>query len=235
MWGQMKKHKPAQSNGKVAVAYLRVSTEDQNLGASAQRASIERWATANGVTVAAWFSDHGVSGATPVADRPALLDALAALTQHGAGVLVVAKRDRLARDVLVAAIADGQVKAAGAMIVSAAGEGDGNTPEAKLMRDIVNAIAEWERATIAARTRAALAVKKSRGERVGGIPYGKRADESTKILLDAPDECETIALARGLAADGCRIAEIGRLLTAGKRFPRQGRHWSHRQIVTMLA
>src|SRR5215831_17616573 len=89
-------------NSSLAVAYSRVSTEDQNLGPEAQRAAIEAWAARHGVAVVSWHHDHGVSGATPAAERPALLEALAAVRAHGAGVLVALKRDRIARDVAVA-------------------------------------------------------------------------------------------------------------------------------------
>src|SRR5678816_2395195 len=98
----MKRATPTTSPA-VAVAYLRVSTEDQNLGPAAQRATITAWAARQGVQVAAWFTDQGVSGGKPVEDRPALLAALEALRVHGAGLLVAGKRDRIARDVVVAA------------------------------------------------------------------------------------------------------------------------------------
>ena len=45
---------------KNAIAYLRVSTEDQNLGPEAQAASIEKWCATNGVTLVATFQDQGV-------------------------------------------------------------------------------------------------------------------------------------------------------------------------------
>jgi len=44
-----------------AVAYLRVSTEDQALGPEAQRASIEAWAARQGIEVATWHTDQGIS------------------------------------------------------------------------------------------------------------------------------------------------------------------------------
>jgi len=44
-------------NARLAVAYLRVSTEDQKLGPEAQRAAIEPWAAREGVQVAAWHVD----------------------------------------------------------------------------------------------------------------------------------------------------------------------------------
>src|ERR1700678_4160173 len=109
----------------LAIAYLRVSTEEQRLGPEAQRASIEAWAAREGVQVVAWHVDQGVCSVTPIEGRPALLEAIAALRTHGAGVLVVAKRDRIARDVVIGATVGRAVQAAGAALVSAMGEGNG--------------------------------------------------------------------------------------------------------------
>ena len=61
----------------------------------------------------------------------------------------------------------------GAKVVAADGVGNGDQPENLLMRRMVDAFAGFERRVIGARTKAALAVKKARGERVGGIPYGE--------------------------------------------------------------
>src|SRR5689334_18053073 len=108
-------------NSRLAVAYLRASTEDQKLGPEAQRAAIETWAAREGIEVAAWYVDAGVSGGSALDARPALGAALAALRGMGAGVLFVAKRDRLARDVAVAAMIEKATIAAGAKVVSADG------------------------------------------------------------------------------------------------------------------
>ena len=43
----------------LAVAYLRVSTDDQKLGPEIQRDQIGRWAAANGVAVLSWHFDEG--------------------------------------------------------------------------------------------------------------------------------------------------------------------------------
>ena len=100
----------------VAVAYIRVSKDDQKLGPDAQRASIEAWAAREGVQVAAWHVDQGVCSVTPIDQRPALVAALASLREHGAGVLVVAKRDRIARDVVLTAGVERAAAAAGAVV-----------------------------------------------------------------------------------------------------------------------
>ena len=201
-----KKSRPVVDSSKV-VAYIRVSTEDQHLGPEAQIAAINVWATRQNVTVVAVHRDLGVSGATPLADCPGLMAALNDLSVHSAGMLVVAKRDRLARDVMKAAMVEASAEKVGARVVSAAGEGDGTDPAAQLMRTIVDAFAQYERAMIAARTRAALAVKKMKGERTGGIPYGFAVDADGRLISN-DDERKAIALARKLSSQGMSLRAI---------------------------
>jgi DNA invertase Pin-like site-specific DNA recombinase len=200
------------------VAYLRVSTDDQRLGMAAQRDAIAAWAVQGGVTVAAWCPDQGVSGAAPLEARPGLLDALEALRSHRAGVLVVARRDRLARDVAVAAIVERVAAQAGARVVSAAGEGTDAAPQDPagiLVRGMMDLLAQYERALIALRIRAALRAKRARGERAGAVPWGYTAD-ATGRLAPAAGEQHVTARVRELRAAGLsQRAIVARLAAEG--------------------
>src|SRR5262249_32110085 len=118
----------AVANSTLAVAYLRASKHEQRLSPDAQRAAIESWAARERVRVAAWCIDHGMRGIRPLEQRPALCAALNAVRQHKASVIVVAKRDRIARDVVLAASVERAVTLAGAPVVSASGEGNGDSP-----------------------------------------------------------------------------------------------------------
>lgn len=157
-----------------AVLYCRVSTSEQSasgLGLEAQLHAMHQHCARHGWQVAATFTDAGVSGAAPLDKRPALLDAVNAVTRGG--VLLVMKRDRLARDVVACAVVERMVQKRGGRVVSVAGEGtDDDDPTSVLLRRIVDAFGEHERLVIAARTRAALQAKKRRGERAGRVPYG---------------------------------------------------------------
>lgn len=154
-----------------AIAYLRVSTDRQTesgLGLEAQQAAITAAAARLGTAIAQSFTDAGVSGGAALDDRPGLMAAVQALRRGD--VLVCAKRDRLGRDVLNVAMLERLVQRKGARIVSAAGEGtDGTAPADVLMRQMLDAFAQFERALIATRTKAALAAKRRRGERVSRI------------------------------------------------------------------
>ena len=106
-----------------AVGYIRVSTEEQVLGPDAQRVALEQWAVARQVELLAVFEDRGVSGATPLDRRPGLLAALECMAKSRAGWLVAAKRDRFARDVIIAAQLERLVGRDGGQLVSADGAG----------------------------------------------------------------------------------------------------------------
>ncbi|MBN1773173.1 MAG: recombinase family protein [Deltaproteobacteria bacterium] len=220
---------------KRAIGYLRVSSDDQALGPDAQRAALERWARAQGVELVAVHADLGVSGGAELDKRPGLLAALADLSTNGAGLLLVAKRDRLARDVVVAGMVERLVERAGARVTSADGAGNGDGPEAALLRGIMDVFAQYERALIRARTRAALAVKRGRGERLGGdLPYGYHAAQDGVHLESDDDEQRVIAAARDLRAEGLSLRAIGAALEARGLLPRSGRRWHPETVRALL-
>lgn len=203
---------------KTAVAYLRVSTDDQLLGIEAQRAALEAWALAHGVTIVAWHTDHGVSGAAPADERPGLMAALVDLTALAAGLLLVARRDRIARDVLIALTLERIVSRAGARIVSVDGTGNGDSPADAFMRTVIDAAAAYERDLIRARTKAALAVKKARGEHVGKAPYGYAYNHASKALEPNAAEQALVTRASELRSAGLTYqAVVDTLTTEGYR------------------
>jgi len=218
-----------------AIGYLRVSTDRQELGPEAQRAAIEAWAAANGVAVIAWHCDAGVSGGSDLAERPALIAALGEMRAAGAGVLVVGKRDRLARDTVVAGLIERAVAQCGGAVVSADGVGNGSDPAAQFMRSIIDAAAQYERGLIRARTRAALAAKKAKGERTGSVPFGKRLAADGVHLVDDAAEQEAIAIVRALRADGMSLRDIAAALESRGISARNGKGFDAKQIQRMLA
>jgi DNA invertase Pin-like site-specific DNA recombinase len=216
--------KKSASNPKVAIGYCRASTSDQSNGLQAQRDAIDRWASTHGVTIVAWFFDEGVSGGARLDERLGLMDALAALKTHNAGKLLCARRDRVARDVSIAAAIEKLCREASAAVVTADGIDASDSPEAALVRTILDAMSAYERALIRARTRAALRVKKSRGELVGSVPFGFTANDQRKLVPCAGEQA-ALQRMRELAAQGRSQPEICRALTAEGHRPR-GKQWN---------
>ncbi|MCK9463507.1 MAG: recombinase family protein [Proteobacteria bacterium] len=216
------------------IGYLRVSTDAQDLGPVAQRSALEAWCAARGASLVAVFEDKGISGGAELDKRPGLLGALSAVKAHGAGLLLVAKRDRLARDVVVAAMIERVIRRHGADVVAADGVGNGDGPADEFMRTVIDGAAQYERALIRARTRAALAVKRSRGEKTGGsVPFGFRLEKDGVHLVADDGEQTVIAVVRQLRVDGLSIRGIVERLNAdGVRG--RGSRWHKTSVVRLL-
>ena len=145
-----------------AVAYLRVSTQRQQrsgLGIEAQRAAIERFAAAEGLSIISEYVEAETGkGADALDRRPQLAAALAAARAARCFVLA-SKLDRLSRDVAFVA---GLMAQRVPFIVAELGR-DADP----FMLHLFAALAEKERRLISERTRAALQAKKAAGARLG--------------------------------------------------------------------
>jgi DNA invertase Pin-like site-specific DNA recombinase len=145
-----------------AIAYYRVSTQRQGrsgLGIEAQRAAVARFAEAEGIElVGEHIEIETGKGADAIDRRPKLADALAEARKAKCPVLV-AKLDRLSRDV---AFISGLMSRRVPFIVAELG-----ADADPFMLHLYAALAEKERALISQRTRAALAAKKAQGVRLG--------------------------------------------------------------------
>ena len=192
---------------KVAIAYLRVSTdvERQALGAEVQKRAIQAWADQNGVSIAHWFVEE-VTGGAALDKRPILLEAIASVAEHGAGYLLVQRLDRFSRDPLSAALAEAELRRHGATVAVAEGAGGGEDPTAQLVRSVLIAVGRFEKALIAARIKAALAVKKSRQERLGAPRFGFRVEAGELVANEA--EQTVLVKLRELRASGLKLREV---------------------------
>jgi len=229
----IRRRKAAQT-AKTAVAYVRMSKDEQKNSPESQRAAIEAWAKHEGITIAAWHADLGVTGSTPVADRPGLLAALTDVRERKATMLVVAKRDRLARDVVIAANVETLTKDVGAQVVSAGGEGNGDSPADGFLRHVVDAAAEYERGLIRARTKAALAAKRARGEAVSHAPYGFELATDGVHLQPCTREQNTINRALALHVEGATIRALTATLNDEGHRSRRGKPFTFQAVYSWL-
>jgi site-specific DNA recombinase len=214
------------------IGYIRVSTDEQSLSVEAQHRALERWCQAHQAQLIAVYEDVGISGGAPLEKRLGVLSALNALAR-GSGLLVV-RRDRLARDTLTAAMAERIAQKAGASILTVTGEGNGDGPEAQLMRAILDAFAQYEKALIVLRTKAGLARKREKGERIGMVPYGKQLAADGVHLIDNPAEQVVIDTVRKLRGSGLSYRSIAAELSYRGLTDRAGGWFTHTQVVRML-
>ena len=218
----------------LACAYLRTSTDDQANGLAAQRDAIEAFAKAKGLRIVAVHEDAGVSGAKAAADRPGFAAAVVAMKETNAGVLLIAKRDRLARDVIEAAVATRLIERQGAHIRSADGVSHGDTADAKLLRTLLDAFSEYERALIRSRTKAALQARRVRGQRFSMHPPFGFSHKDGQVVPD-PAQQKTHARMKLLRAKGLTFREIGERLTREGCRPARAKSWSTMVLRKLIA
>lgn len=205
------------------LGYVRVSTEEQaayGYGLAAQTQRIDQACEGRpDWRLTATFRDEGVSGKT--LERPALHDALTRIAAGKADGLIVAKLDRLTRSVIDFAMLLEWFEAAGATLVALDFDLDTSTPGGRLIAHIMSAVAEWERDTIAQRTRDGLAAARAQGK-----PTGRPA------VADRPELAERI---NALKADGLSLQQIcDRLNAEGVPTARGAAEWRKSAVQAIL-
>ena len=220
-----------------AVIYRRVSTDEQGvsgLGLDAQRAACLQFCSNNGFTVAGECADEGISGAKSLDKRPGLIEAIKLL--EAGDILLIAKRDRLARDPIISAMIEASAERKGARIVSVAGEGtEGDDPSNILMRRMVDAFAEYERLLIGARTAAALKAKRARNEKTGGdVPFGFNLAADGVHLEDNELEQAIVSRIRELKDGGYSLRKIAKALNEDGITTKRGKEWTPVQVSRIL-
>ena len=227
-------------NGKQkALGYTRVSTAEQlkGFGLEVQEHAIKEWCRANDVRLVDVLSDAGQSGAGGLEVRVGLADALGRLKDGEAQMLVVARLDRLARDLVVQETLIAQLHRQGNAVVSASEDIDtaDDTPTRKLVRQIVGAVAEYERAVIRARVLAGRRAKMAKGGYGGGRPaFGYRVEDGV-VVADALEQ-EAVVSVQRLRAAGASLREIAATLERQGVRPRGGgERWHPNSIRRVLA
>jgi DNA invertase Pin-like site-specific DNA recombinase len=219
-----------------AIAYVRVSSEEQadsGLGLEAQRQRIAAYCQMKDLHLSEVFEDPGISGGKPLASRPAGSKLLAAAKRDKS--VVVAKLDRLFRSVADAANVIADFNKRGIELVAIAEGFDTTNPYGRAMAQMASVFAELERAMIRERTRAAMNVKRSRGERISGhAPFGWDFG-SGRLLVENACEQKIIARIRRLHAEGLSHRGIARRLDGEGILPKRGRRWVHTTVKSILS
>lgn len=220
-----------------AFSYLRVSGKSQieGDGFPRQRVAIAARAKSSGFSIVQEFADEGVSGASDLEDRPALMALFAAIEGNGVRTVIVERADRLARDVLVSEVLLAKFRKMGVVVVDAESGADLTTndpdnPTGTLIRQILAVIAQFEKTSIVAKLRKARNRKRSEtGRCEGKKPFGT-----------LPGEQETLDLMRQLRrkpiGQGKRMsfARIAAELNARSIPTRQGGQWQSSTVQAIL-
>lgn len=166
-----------------AIAYLRTSSA-ANVGKDKdsdkrQRAAIDAYATASGLQVVDEFYDAAVSGADPVDTRPGFGAMLDRIEGNGVRLVLVEDASRFARDLMVQEAGLAMLVSRGVRVLTSSGDDltDTTDPMRKMLRQIVGAVMEAEKARLVAKLRAA----RDRKAAQTGKPCGGRTHDAERL------------------------------------------------------
>ncbi|OKH56256.1 hypothetical protein NIES2101_00280 [Calothrix sp. HK-06] len=213
-------------NTNSVVIYLRVSTEEQGksgLGLEAQLELCKSVCERYGYEIAGIFTESGVSGKVPPLSRPQFQQAVELAKKIG-GRIMVAKLDRLSRNLHQATgFLDGVYDCPEILIAE--------NPTASMLELRLKAlIAQEERDMIAARTKAALAARKERGEKPNGIAGRAAATNKARIATET-----AVERAQGLLERGYSYQKISDTLNSEGFTTSRGTTWSKQKVYKRLA
>jgi DNA invertase Pin-like site-specific DNA recombinase len=175
-----------------AFGYLRVSGRGQLAGDGfpRQREAIQRYADAHSIKIVRWFQERAVCGATEWENRPAWSEMVQNL--NGVRTIIVERAERLARDLGVQEWILRDLKQRAVTLVSATEENLDADPTRVLFRQMLGAIAQYDRAMTVLKLRAARKrIKAATGRCEGRKPWGT-----------LPGEPELLARMKDLRAQG---------------------------------
>jgi len=217
-----------------AVAYLRTSSA-ANVGAdkdsdTRQRVAIAAFAKVSGYEMVGEYYDAAVSGADPVSQRPGFMEMLRRIASNGAKTIIVESPDRFARDLIVQLAGHDMLKAQGIALVPTTAPDffTEDTPTAVLVRQVLGAIAQFEKASAVAKLAAA---RKRKREATGKC-------EGRKSLAELHPDVVVLArrLRRRRPKGGQRsLREISAELSAAGHVNERGKPYNAKSVASMLA
>jgi DNA invertase Pin-like site-specific DNA recombinase len=199
-----------------AIAYLRTSSAT-NVGGDSdkrQRDAIQRYAKANGIDVVDEYYDAAVSGADAVQDRPGFGRMLDRIEGNGVRLILVEDASRFARDLLVQEAGLAMLVARGVRVLTASCDDMTATddPMRKMLRQIVGAVMEAEKARLVAKLKAARDRKSAElGYTVNSRHHKSGAVQTLQELRKEHPDWSQEQLAEGLEQRGITTSSGKRL------------------------
>lgn len=154
------------------------------------------------------------------------------------GVLIVYKRDRLARNVFLAEQINRAVEVKGATIEAVSGDVVGNGPEQVMVRQILASISEYERKLIGLRTSWAMKQHQRNGKRMGHFaPYGYEIDPEDRSMLRKVEheQVALLAIKWAVEEEEMNLSEVVRYLN--KEYPKscRGKEWNRKTVKKIIS
>lgn len=182
---------------KRAALYVRVSTDDQTI--ENQLLVLTEVARRSGWEIVHTFSDEGISGAKGRDKRPGYNALLQAIARREVQIVAAWSVDRLGRSLpdLVSFLSDIQAKGCDLYLHQQAI--DTSTPSGRMLFQMLGVFAEFERALVVSRVRAAHDRCRARGVRIGRPPMSTSRVEKVQKALKDGQSIRAVAASTGVS------------------------------------
>lgn len=222
-----------------AAAYIRVSTESQTgedrYGLPAQKEAISNYAQAQGIEIVKWYSDEGISGAT--LDRPGLQALMRSATEKNFQTVLVAKFDRVARDLFVSLFVEKELLLNEVQIVSVTEPLAGQDPMQTAFRQMMGVFAQLEKNMIVSRMSGGRKQKaRGGGYAGGGAAIGYTATRGGKVLQLDKGKAPTVKRVFEMKAEmpGWTLQQLADQLNREGHTTAQGKQFKSMQVKRVL-
>jgi len=120
-------------------------------------AAIETFAKHTGYEIVEWYYDEAVSGADRIEERPGFTNVLEHLEGNGVSTIIVETANRFARDLVVQETGFHMLRQLGYDLVAADSPNSflEDTPTANLIRQVLGAVSQFEKASLVAKLKGA--------------------------------------------------------------------------------
>ena len=184
-----------------------------------QREAINAFAKRAGYEIVAEYADEGVSGADPIDGRPGLIDALARIAGNGVRTIIVETANRFARDLIVQEVGYRQLRAIGVTLIAADSPNSfvDTTPTAVLIRQVLGAVSQFEKASLVAKLKGA----RDRKARDTGKCGGRKSyiERNAAMVAKAKELAQTKhGRSRSLRDVAADLEAAGHVSAKGTRF-----------------
>jgi DNA invertase Pin-like site-specific DNA recombinase len=207
-----------------AVAYFRTSSAT-NVGADKdslkrQRQAVEAFARRAGYELVDEFNDAAVKGGDLVDERPGFAAMLKHIAGNGVRVILVETANRFARDLIVQETGWRFLQGLGVTLIAADSPDSflDTTPTALLIRQVLGAVSQFEKAALVAKLRAARERKKRETGKCGGRRSVAEANPATVALAKKLAHYPVNGRRRSLRDVAAELETAGHLTSKGTAY-----------------
>lgn len=208
-----------------AIGYLRTSSAS-NVGPdkdseTRQRTAIQAYAAAAGFQIVEWFYDAAVSGADPIDTRPGFARALERIAGNGVRTIIVETANRFARDLITQETGFRLLREQGIELIAADSPASfvDDTPTAALIRQVLGAVAQFEKAALVAKLKGARDRKRrDAGKCEGRKSHAEARPDAVALAKKLHRKNPKTGERRSLRAIAAALAEAGHVNERGQTF-----------------